>query len=146
MDHDLTNSSAYFPSVWQFNEETKEWSPSLTPQGLVIPPAGPSYGTTQGGVKYDQGKRRWDLLPWRATEEIVKVMEFGAKKYGDHNWQKGMKWSRLFSATCRHLFAWWRGEDKDPETGLSHIAHAACCILFILDYVEGSYGEDDRAK
>lgn len=55
-----------------------------------------------GGVKKDLGKRRWSLLPWDAVEEVVKVLEFGAQKYADRNWEKGMDWDRLFDASMRH--------------------------------------------
>lgn len=122
------------------NDAAKVWG-----QGAMIQSLGPMNNPYTGGVKYDDNKRRWDLFPWSSAEEIVKVLEFGAKKYGDHNWRKGMSWSRLFAATCRHLFAWWWGkEDVDPESGLSHLAHAGCCILFALDYVLTKKGTDNR--
>lgn len=98
------------------------------------------------GVKKDDGKTMLALLPFEALEEVGKVMTFGAIKYAAHNWRGGFKWSRLISASLRHLFAFIRGEDKDPETGLSHLAHAACCILFLLTFVLEASGEDDRYK
>jgi hypothetical protein len=82
------------------------------------------------GRKDDQGKAPWHLLPPDALNEIALVLAFGAKKYGDRNWERGMAWSRPFSALMRHMWAWWRGEDFDHETGMSHLAHAGCCILF----------------
>lgn len=99
------------------------------------------------GTKYDQDKRRWDLLPYGAIEEIVQVFEYGAAKYGEGNWRLGFQKSRLFSATMRHLLADWRGKYADPESGLPHLAHAACNILFMLDlFMEGerkmALGED----
>ncbi len=45
---------------------------------------------------------------------------------------------------CRHIFAWWGGEDKDPETGFSHLAHAGCCLLFLMEFQRNSWGTDDR--
>jgi hypothetical protein len=96
------------------------------------------------GTKHDNGKPRWDLLPGDAVEEIVKVMTFGAEKYGDRNWEKGFRWGRPFAACMRHLWAWWRGIDVDEETGLSHLAHAGACILFMLAFVLRKTGEDDR--
>lgn len=97
-------------------------------------------------VKQDGDKSRFDLLPWSALEEISAVLAFGAKKYDDHNWRKGFKWSRLYAACFRHLAAHIRGENKDPETGLSHLAHAACCILFLLEHEQFKLGTDDRYK
>lgn len=77
----------------------------------------------------------------------MKVLQFGATKYGERNWEKGIHYSRLYSAAIRHLNAWFEGEDSDKETGLSHLAHATCCILFLLAFVvlngEG-YSLDDR--
>lgn len=96
------------------------------------------------GRKDDGGKAPWHLLPPDALNEIVLVLEFGARKYGDRNWERGMAWSRPFSALMRHMWAWWRGEDFDPETGYSHLAHAACCILFLMTYRGRATGVDDR--
>lgn len=97
-------------------------------------------------VKHDFGtdKYRYDLLPPGPLGEVAQVMDFGAKKYGDYNWTKGTKWSRFFAAALRHLWAWWRGEDNDPESGRSHLAHVACCVLFLLQYAQGKRGTDDR--
>jgi hypothetical protein len=63
---------------------------------------------------------------------------------GQRNWEAGMAWHRPFGACMRHLWAWWRKENLDPETGLPHLAHAACCILFLLAYVLRETPGDDR--
>ena len=97
-------------------------------------------------IKHDEEKPPMYLLPSESLEEIAKVLAFGAKKYSAHNWRKGMGWSRLLSAALRHLFAFVRGEDKDPETGLSHLAHAGCCVLFLLWYEQKRKEFDDRYK
>ncbi|MEM6902539.1 MAG: dATP/dGTP diphosphohydrolase domain-containing protein [Pseudomonadota bacterium] len=98
------------------------------------------------GVKHDDGKLPWHLLPIDALEEVVKVLQFGAAKYTANNWRGGMQWSRLIRAASGHIFAYYRGEDSDPETGYSHLAHAVCCLLFLLSlrrlYPQG----DDRAE
>jgi hypothetical protein len=96
------------------------------------------------GLKYDTGKIPLELLPPEALTEIAKVLAFGAEKYGRHNWRKGMAWSRLMGAILRHLFAWKLGEDKDQESGLSHLAHVGCDILFLLTYELNGIGSDDR--
>jgi len=98
----------------------------------------------QKGVKFDEGKLRYDLLPTYAIEEIVRVFTNGANKYSPHNWQKGMEWSRLFSAMMRHCFKFWSGEDLDEETNLSHMAHAAWNALALLEYTKYFPEFDDR--
>jgi hypothetical protein len=98
------------------------------------------------GRKDDAEKPRVDLLDPAALTEVAKVLTFGAKKYGEHNWTHGMAWHRPFAALLRHAWAFWRGEDNDPETGLSHMAHACCCAMFLLNYHMLKKGSDDRNK
>lgn len=97
------------------------------------------------GVKFDQGKPRMDLLDARAIEQLSLVLTFGAEKYAAHNWRKGLSKSRLLAAALRHLFAYLRGEDSDPESGLSHVAHAMCCCMFLLG-LEHRVDLDDRYR
>ena len=86
------------------------------------------------GLKFDDGKQPWHLLPWNAVNEVVKVLKMGAEKYGDNNWQKlGHFEVRYFAAAMRHLYAWNADCRMDGESGLSHLAHAAGCILFMLE-------------
>lgn len=97
-------------------------------------------------IKKDYDKPPMQLLPTAALVEISKVLEFGAKKYSAENWRNGLEWSRLFGAALRHIFAHKDGEDLDSETGLSHLAHAGCCILFLLEHEMKNLGKDDRWK
>ena len=90
--------------------------------------------TTDKGKKFDGDKLRTDLLPVSALTELAKVLGFGAKKYGDHNWKAGIDYNRLYGATLRHLLAWWDGEDNDTESKLSHLSHAMCNIAFLIEY------------
>ncbi len=96
------------------------------------------------GVKYDDGKLPLDLIPPEAIFALGAVLQFGAKKYGMRNWEKGMSWSRVFAALMRHLWAFWRGDTSDEETGYSHLYHALACIAFLLTYEERKIGIDDR--
>lgn len=96
------------------------------------------------GHKDDATKARYDLIPPEALEAYAAVLTFGAKKYADRNWETGMRWGRCFGAAMRHLWAWWRGEDRDPETGLSHLAHAMFCIGALLTYEITHREHDDR--
>lgn len=101
---------------------------------------------SQQGRKDDQSKVRMDLFPPEAVFAVSQILTFGATKYEDRNWEKGMKWGRVFGACMRHMWAWWMGEDKDPETGYSHLWHAACNIVFLITYEQRKVGEDDRFK
>lgn len=96
------------------------------------------------GVKYDKGKARYELIPTEALQGLAEVLTFGAEKYDPRNWEKGMDWGRVFGALQRHLWAWWNGEDTDPETGMSHLHHAACCVAFLQTYEARGIGNDDR--
>jgi|TARA_R110000803_G_scaffold48712_1_gene101250 hypothetical protein len=94
--------------------------------------------------KDDQGKLPYELIAPEFLEATCEILQFGANKYGERNWELGMKWSRPFSALMRHMWAWWRGEDSDPETGNSHLHHAACCLMFLIAYEARQVGEDNR--
>lgn len=98
------------------------------------------------GIKHDQEKPDMSLLSSTALVKIAQVMTFGKKKYSAHNWRGGFVWSRVLSAAMRHLVAYIGGEDKDPETGLSHLAHCGCCIQFLLEFEETHKELDDRYK
>lgn len=98
----------------------------------------------QQGVKFDTDKPRYDLIPPEIEEAVAKVLTFGAIKYGDRNWELGMDWGRVYAALRRHMGAWWSGEDNDPETGMPHTWHAACCIAFLTTYEARGVGTDNR--
>jgi hypothetical protein len=99
-----------------------------------------------GGVKHDGDKPRMDLLDAYALVELSKVLTFGAQKYAPDNWRKGIKKSRLLAALLRHVFAYMGGQNTDEETGLSHIAHAMCCCMFLLWTAKFLPQMDDRFK
>lgn len=85
------------------------------------------------GRKDDSAKRRYSLLPNGAVNSVVDVLEFGSKKYADNNWQKVPSANtRYYDAALRHIDAWFSGELKDSETGLPHLAHAICCLMFLM--------------
>ncbi|MEK0326139.1 MAG: DUF5664 domain-containing protein [Nitrosopumilus sp.] len=99
---------------------------------------------SQPGYKNDVGKLRFDLLPARPLEAVAAIYTYGATKYDDNNWRGGMSWGRVFGATMRHLWAFWRGEDNDSESNLPHLAHAAFGLLTLLEYMETHKELDDR--
>jgi hypothetical protein len=90
------------------------------------------------GAKFDAGKPGWALMPWGALGQVQEIIDYGAKKYAPNNWKTLDGWrDRYFSAAMRHLIAWYQGEDTDPESGKSHLAHACCSLLFLL-HLEGN--------
>jgi len=98
----------------------------------------------QVAIKHDSEKVEYHYISPVFLEELSKVLTFGAKKYAAHNWRAGFKYSRVFSALMRHLMAWLSGETYDKETGLNHLAHAACCIMFLLEFAVTHPELDDR--
>ena len=106
-----------------------------------------------GGLKYDGGKTMLGLFPPLVLEEVGKVLTYGAQKYAKHNWSKGIVYSRLYDAALRHLNSWNNpyDNDVDEESGISHLAHAICCLSFLLHFetIKSQHGVehklDDRA-
>jgi hypothetical protein len=93
----------------------------------------PEYSTK--GVKYDDTKIRYSLIPLDALQETVKVLEFGAKKYAPDNWKYvDDAEARYWDAAMRHIVAYKLEDKTDSETGLSHLAHAICCLLFLINF------------
>ncbi len=98
--------------------------------------------------KFDKNKVRMDLLPIRPLKDVATVLTYGLDKYGKDSWRKGemISWGRCYSALQRHLFAFQSGEDLDPETGESHLAHAACNLLMLIEHTYVNPQGDDRLK
>lgn len=96
------------------------------------------------GARANQGKPEYHQLPLFALEGVCHVLMYGAKKYKRANWAKGMVWSIPFDCAMRHLIAWQRGEDIDPESGQPHLDHALTNLIFLSAY-RSLYPEgDDR--
>lgn len=99
------------------------------------------------GVKFDQDKPQWTLVPFKAFDEVVKVLTIGAKKYAPDNWKKVPNArQRYIDAAFRHMSAYASGEKLDAETGKSHLAHAMCCFLFLLAFDLDSSLEENNGK
>ena len=98
------------------------------------------------GIKFDCEKPRWDLLQYEEVEAVVRVLTNGAKKYADDNWKKVEPYDkRYFAAAMRHIVAWNKGEILDDEDKEPHLAHAICCLLFIM-YKDKESGKYDRIR
>lgn len=98
--------------------------------------------------KFDDDKPRYDLVPVFPVEAAAQVFAFGADKYGDRNWENGLTYGRLKGALMRHVEAFWKGEEMDPESGLPHLGHAMCCLMMLTEEaLNPNYDEaplDDR--
>lgn len=81
-------------------------------------------------LRYNTGKRKWGLVHYESLVPMVKVLEFGAKKYAPDNWKKGLDRQELLESAMRHLTALMDGQENDPETGISHIGHLMCNAMF----------------
>lgn len=101
-------------------------------------------GGRNSGIKHDEDKPPLHLIPPEFLYAIAEILAFGVKKYAPRNWEKGMNWSRVYRAAIGHLFDWFMGKGPDPETGKSHLWHAACCIMFLVVYEIRGSGTDDR--
>ena len=99
------------------------------------------------GRKFDSEKPKLYLLPPKSIIEIGKVLTYGAEKYDAENWRKvDDLQNRYTSAALRHIFAHIDGEKLDEETGLSHLAHAMCCLLFKLEDELLGESEEERTR
>ncbi len=96
------------------------------------------------GKKFDGDKAPLGLIDPYALTQIGWVLKHGVDKYGAHNWRGGISYSRLIDASLRHLTAINAGENIDPETGLQHSAHLACCAIFLTWMMQYRPDMDDR--
>jgi hypothetical protein len=94
------------------------------------------------GRKDDNGKLQWGLMPFSALRGAVRVMMFGAEKYGDFNWKHvDNPVRRYFDAMMRHITAYADGEEFDTESGMPHLWHAMCCLIFLVWHLDNKKGE-----
>jgi len=85
------------------------------------------------------------LVPPSALYALGQVFGLGARKYGAYNWRRQAVSSSVYQAAAlRHLMAYWDGEDKDAESGESHLAHVMACCAIILDADRYGKLNDDR--
>ena len=85
------------------------------------------------GIKFDGEKPDYSLVPFGALDEVVKVLTYGANKYDRFNWEH-VEAIRYQAAALRHISSYQQGEKFDPETGINHLAHAICSLLFLIEF------------
>lgn len=100
----------------------------------------------EAGSKFDQGKPRIELIPTEAIDQMAYALMFGARKYDDHNFKKGLRHTRVAGSVLRHIFEWLAGSDKDKESGLHPLAHAAAGLCILLYQIAHKPELDDRYK
>lgn len=102
--------------------------------------------TEGGGLRYNAGKPRFDLMPPEAMVALATHYQKGAEKYADRNWERGMAWGKCFASLQRHAWAWQAGEDYDEETGSHHMISVAWNAIALFIYAIRGIGTDDRHK
>lgn len=131
-------------------------------EGVAIMPTGQ---VTLEGKKDNKGKTRLGLVSRSMIWGIGYILTKGARKYGDNNWRKGMPWSAVYDALQRHLTDWWEGKNIDQDlencepckakvldrnlecpdhSWKSHLWHAGCELMFLIEYEQKGIGLDDR--
>lgn len=96
------------------------------------------------GERKNAGKLKWSLVSMTALEPLVQVLTFGAIKYDEHNWKKGLKYTEICESLQRHLNAFIDGEDNDPESKLAHVGHILCNAMFLSYMFRFRKDMDDR--
>lgn len=83
------------------------------------------------GERENKGKLKWSLVSWKALEPMIEVLMFGAAKYDNHNWKKGLKYTEICESLQRHMNSFLDKEDNDPESKLAHVGHILCNAMFL---------------
>lgn len=104
-----------------------------------------SFGNPKAAAATRDGKAPLDLLERRADEEVARALQTGAAKYGRKNYRTIEVFATTYGAAIRrHAGAWLSGEDLDPETGLSHLAHVGANLHVLFGAEEAGTLVDDR--
>lgn len=113
-----------------------------------IPPAPTETRITDPVTGGQKGSKpaMFALIPSESLWELAELYGYGAAKYDPDNWRRGYSWRLSFSALMRHLWAFWRGEDRDPESGFKHLTHAAWHCLTLAWFMDNRRSHDDRPK
>ncbi len=89
-----------------------------------------------------------DYLEWGVLDSAARVMKSGADKYGRRNYRDTEILASVYvGALLRHVTAWAAGEDIDPDTGQSHLAHVvANCMVVESAGLAGTLVDDRHEK
>jgi hypothetical protein len=95
---------------------------------------------SETGIRENNGKLRWGLVDYKALEPMIRVLEFGARKYSDDNWKKGLVHREVLESAQRHLAAMLSGENIDNESYQLHAGHVMCNLMFWVHF----YQDEER--
>lgn len=98
------------------------------------------------GAQKGQKLARFDLVPAKPLWLLAEHYGRGAKKYADRNWERGYDWSLSYDALCRHLNAFWQGEDYDEETESLHMTAVAWHAFALIEFFHTHPEKDNRPK
>jgi hypothetical protein len=104
----------------------------------------PKYADQPTVRKLDDGKNRLDLIPTSLISNVGRVLTFGANKYADRDWEKGIDWNRVYGAALRHMNEFWSGNDIDADSGCPHLACAITELAFLLEFMTTHRELDNR--
>lgn len=96
--------------------------------------------------RFNSGKPQWTMVDFDALEPMVRVLDYGARKYSPHNWKKGLPYTQVVDSLMRHIIAFVGGEDIDQESGLPHVGHISCNAMFLSHMAMFRPDMDDRLK
>lgn len=88
--------------------------------------------------RFNEGKPKWSLVHFKSLIPMIRVLEFGTKKYAPKNWQKPMDTTEILESMQRHLAALMDGEEIDSESGISHMGHIQCNAMFYNYHINKS--------
>lgn len=101
---------------------------------------------TEKALRYNDGKLQWGLVHYKSLEPMVRVLEFGAKKYAPNNWMKSMDTRKILESMQRHLAALMDGELNDPESGISHMGHIQSNAMFYNYHIEKLKSNENESE
>ena len=117
----------------------------MSGRSVIVTPEGERYPDDNPKTQYGDRKPPLHLIPPVALVAEAGVFKLGARKYGAYNWREKTVSSSVYQgAALRHLCAWWDGEETDPESGESHLAHARACLGILIDAAANGKLNDDR--